>query len=101
LQALGRTLRAGQRVRFLYTRGEPGVYAWDLPEPPDPLTVDVARYTRLLLRAAHAVLEPFGVTESELAGRLRLRRRRLCKTPASQAPLLPPPRRLPPPYAAS
>jgi DNA polymerase-2 len=63
LQAVGRRLRAGQSVRFLYTRGEPGVRAWDLPEPPDPRSVDVPRYTELLLRAAESVLAPFGALE--------------------------------------
>jgi DNA polymerase-2 len=63
LQALGRTFRPGQHVRFLYTRGDPGVYAWDLPAPPDPRTLDIQRYTRLFERAAQAVLEPFGVQD--------------------------------------
>jgi DNA polymerase-2 len=58
--------RAGQRVHFIYTRGDPGVYAWRLSQRPDPATVDVTRYTELLLRAAAAVLEPFGVREAEL-----------------------------------
>ena len=70
LQALGKTLRAGQKVRFLYTRGEPGVYAWDLPQPPDPSTLDLAYYREMLLRAALSVLEPFGVDRTMLDERL-------------------------------
>jgi len=70
LQALGKSLRAGQRVRFLYTRGEPGVYAWDQPVPANPKAVDAARYGELLLRAAAAVLQPFGMDEAELSQRL-------------------------------
>ena len=70
LQATGRTLRAGQRVHFLYTRGKPGVYAWDLPEPPNPAAIDTARYKELLLRAASSVLEPFGMNEDELGKRI-------------------------------
>jgi len=70
LQALGKSLRAGQRVRFLYTRGEPGVYAWDQPIPANPKAVDTARYAELLLRAAAAVLQPFGMDEAELSQRL-------------------------------
>ena len=34
--------------------------------PPDPATLDLARYHELLLRAAAEVLEPFGVTEKRL-----------------------------------
>jgi len=66
LQAAGKSTSPGQRVRFLYTRGEPGVHAWDLPAPPDPASVDVARYAELLLRAASSVLGPFGVSEDLL-----------------------------------
>jgi DNA polymerase II len=58
LAKTGKTLRPGQRVRFLLTRGEPGIHAWDLPEPPDPRTLDVPRYRTLLLRAAETVLKP-------------------------------------------
>jgi DNA polymerase-2 len=67
LEAAGKaTMKPGQRVRFLYTRGEPGVWAWDLPGKPNPGSVDVARYEQLLLRAASAVTEPLGVDENQL-----------------------------------
>jgi DNA polymerase-2 len=66
LQAAGKSTSPGERVRFLYTRGEPGVYAWNLPEPPDPASVDVERYSELLLRAATTLLEPFGFREQLL-----------------------------------
>ncbi len=66
LLAAGKSLRPGQSVRFIYTLGEPGVYAWNLPEPLDPHSLDVARYTTLLLRAASVVLEPLGVSEADL-----------------------------------
>jgi DNA polymerase II len=62
LLLIDRHLRPGQHVRFIYTRGEPGVYAWDLPEPPDSRTIDWERYTVLLLRAAQTVLAPFNVS---------------------------------------
>ena len=68
LQAIGKDLRPGQRARFVYTRGKPGVHAWDLPEPPDPRALDLERYATLLLRAAHTVLEPFGVNEELVEG---------------------------------
>jgi DNA polymerase-2 len=57
--AAGKMTRPGQRVRFLFTRGAPGVWAWDRPEPPDPRTLDFKRYETLLRRAAATILEPF------------------------------------------
>jgi len=68
LQAVGKEMRPGQRVRFVYTRGRPGVYAWDLPAPPDTRTLDLERYAVLLLRAACAVLEPFGLSPQLITG---------------------------------
>ena len=41
-------------------------YAWDLPDPPNPVTVDVARYEILLLRAAATIFKPLGVEEDTL-----------------------------------
>ena len=66
LQAAGKVVRPGQRVRLLYTRGEPGVFAWDLPGQTNPDELDLDYYRRLLLRAASAVLQPFGIEENEL-----------------------------------
>ncbi len=60
----GVLLRPGQRVRFLFTLGQPGVHAWDLSTPPDPAAIDVRYYRELLLRAVRTVLEPLGVGES-------------------------------------
>jgi DNA polymerase elongation subunit (family B) len=65
LAALGQKRRPGQRIQFIYTRGEPGVYAWDLPEPFNPATVDAARYSDLLIRAAHTILQPLGVSKEQ------------------------------------
>ena len=70
LQSVQKTLKPGQCVRFLYTRGDPGVHAWDLPKPPDPDCVDVQRYTTLLIRAASTVLQPLGISEAALRDRL-------------------------------
>jgi DNA polymerase-2 len=70
LLAAGKSTRPGQRVRLLFTLGEPGVYAWDLPEPPHPGSIDVARYTTLLLRAASAALGPLGFSEEDLLQRV-------------------------------
>ncbi len=48
-----------QRVRFFYTRGEPGVHAWDIAAPPAPRTVDTKRLEGMLERAAESVLGVF------------------------------------------
>jgi len=70
LQAAGRTVRPGQRVRFLFTLGKPGVHAWDVPDQPNPRSVDLPRYRTLFDRAVQTVLAPIqqsiiGGTESE------------------------------------
>jgi DNA polymerase-2 len=66
LEAVGKPTNPGQRVRFLYTIGEPGVWAWDLPSTPDPAAVDVRRYEELLVRAISTVTGPLGAGEPEL-----------------------------------
>jgi DNA polymerase elongation subunit (family B) len=70
LAAIGKNLRPGQRVRFVYTLGEPGVRAWDLPQPPDMRSIDQERYRVLLLRAAATILQPFGLQEEDLKTRV-------------------------------
>jgi DNA polymerase elongation subunit (family B) len=66
LRAVGKTLKPGQCVRFLYVYGAEGVYAWDLPQPPSPAMIDVPRYVELLLRAVSTLLQPLGVEEGWL-----------------------------------
>lgn len=66
LQAVGKPRFPGQRIRFLMVVGEPGVYAWDLPTPPDPTLIDVAYYTDLMLRATTAVLQPWSIKRAWL-----------------------------------
>ncbi|HPH94606.1 MAG TPA: DNA polymerase domain-containing protein [Anaerolineaceae bacterium] len=66
LLALGRELRPGQRVRFLWMRGWPGVHAWDQPTPPNLAALDLPRYETLLLRAMESVLQPLGVQSEGL-----------------------------------
>jgi hypothetical protein len=75
-------------VRFIYTLGKPGVYAWGLPEPFDPRSVDVRRYATLLVRAAAAVLFPLGVSEAELDALLRLASAERSLSPALNPRLL-------------
>lgn len=70
LNQVGKEFRPGQRVPFLYTLGKPGVFAWDLPQRPNPRAVDVARYQRLLLRAAGIVLESWGLDEEKLTKKI-------------------------------
>ena len=60
LQNAGMTVKPGMRVRFVYTRGEPDVLAWDLGKKIAPTAINSAKYVELLIRAASAVLTPFG-----------------------------------------
>jgi DNA polymerase elongation subunit (family B) len=59
LARAGKSLRLGQTVRLIYTRGFPRAHAWDAPIKLDPRRVNLQRYRRLLDRAAATVLEPF------------------------------------------
>jgi DNA polymerase-2 len=58
MQAAGKNVRPGQKVRFLFTLGKPGVRAWDVPQPPDPRSIDLKRYRILFERAVDTVLLP-------------------------------------------
>ena len=62
MQAAGMPVKPGMRVRFVYTKGEPDVTAWDLGKQVDPADLDSAKYIELLIRAASSVLSPFGVS---------------------------------------
>lgn len=66
LATAGKNLRPGQFVRYVLTLGSPDVHAWDLPESLDPSRINTERYIILLTRAAHSILEPFGVSEAYL-----------------------------------
>jgi DNA polymerase-2 len=68
LQALGKSLRPGQSVRFVYTLGETRLRAWDLPGKMDPRTVDTREYRKLLLRAAESILTPFNIKPEPCEG---------------------------------
>ncbi len=70
LQSVEKIMQPGQCVRFIYTLGEPGVHAWDAAEAPVSASVDVRRYTTLLVRAASTVLQPLGISETALRDRL-------------------------------
>jgi DNA polymerase elongation subunit (family B) len=62
----GKTVKRGQRIRFIYIAPAPGAWAWDLPQLPNPKTVDRIRYRELFLRASLEILQPLGVTEAIL-----------------------------------
>jgi DNA polymerase elongation subunit (family B) len=66
LQAQGRTVKMGQRIRFIYMGPGPGVHAWDLPFSIDSRLIDIPRYKELTFRAVHEILQPLGVTEKTL-----------------------------------
>jgi DNA polymerase II len=70
MQAAGKVVRPGQRVRFLFMLGKPGVRAWDVPDQPDPRSVNLPRYRTLLERAVDTILVPIehsltGVRDAE------------------------------------
>ncbi len=66
LQAIGKNIRMGQRIQFIYIRTKQGVHAWDLPQAINPAWIDIAKYKELLFRAVHEVLQPLGVTKNVL-----------------------------------
>ncbi|MEO7840615.1 MAG: DNA polymerase domain-containing protein, partial [Anaerolineales bacterium] len=66
LKAIGKDIRMGQRIQFIYVKTRQGVRAWDLPEPFNPNLIDISRYKELLFGAVHEVLQPLGVTEDVL-----------------------------------
>ena len=66
LQNARMTVKPGMRVRFVYTRGEPDVLAWDLGKKIAPTAINSSKYVELLIKAASAVLTPFGISEDLL-----------------------------------
>jgi len=66
LEAAGKSVRPGQRIKLIFIRGQNGVYAWDLHQPPPVSALDMDYYQTLLLRAAANLLQPFGLDEEEL-----------------------------------
>ena len=79
LAAVDKTVKPGQRVRFLLTRGEPGVHAWDLPNLPPQAAIDVPRYAELLIRAVRTLLEPQGIAEADLRRWLKAGGKPVCQ----------------------
>ena len=66
LAALGKVVHPGQAVSFVHTTTPERVHASFLPHPVDSGSLDIDKYAKLFLRAAHIVLEPLGVSEDML-----------------------------------
>ena len=66
LQAQGKIVKRGQRIRFIYIAPAPGVWAWDAPIDPNSKAVDRRKYREILIRAIQEVLQPLGMTETTL-----------------------------------
>jgi len=66
LEAVEKSFRPGQAVRFVYTTGSTRVHAWDLPSLPDVRSLDIHRYIEMLMRAVETVLTPLGFSRKEL-----------------------------------
>jgi DNA polymerase II len=66
LKQYGKTVKRGQRIRFIYIAPAPGVWAWDASTLPNLKSVDRMKYRELLIRAVHEILQPLGVTEAIL-----------------------------------
>ncbi len=61
MQAAGQTIKPGQRVRFIYTKGQPDVFPWDLGAKLEYAQINKAKYIELLAKAGATVLQPFGI----------------------------------------
>ena len=66
LEQTGKRVRPGQKMRFVYTRGEHDVSAWEVTEKLDASLLDKDKYIELMARAASSVLYPFGIEIEEL-----------------------------------
>jgi len=53
----GKHVSAGQRVKFLLTRGGSGVSAWGLEETFDIRKLDIHKYKKLTIRAGKTILD--------------------------------------------
>jgi DNA polymerase-2 len=66
LQKTGQRMRPGQKMKFLYIKGDPDVCPWEDSSGLDVLRIDKERYIELLARAASSVLYPFGIDTEDL-----------------------------------
>jgi len=66
LHRIGKLRHPGQRIRFVYTLGIDGIYAWDLVDKVDKWHTDTQYYAKLILRATTSILQPFGIDKAIL-----------------------------------
>ena len=66
LEAAGKSLSKGMRIRYLLSRGAPGVMAWDAPTEMTADMLDTSLYLDRLIKAGHTVFQAFGISEDEL-----------------------------------
>lgn len=59
LKEAGNNIAPGQNIRFVFTRGKPGVHPLGMGDI-DPRMIDIERYLTLLDRAAETVISVFG-----------------------------------------
>ncbi len=62
----GKRTRPGQKMRFVYTRGEPDVHPWETAGKIGIEDIDQEKYVELLARAACSVFHPFGINDQQL-----------------------------------
>jgi DNA polymerase elongation subunit (family B) len=67
LVEMGKAVAPGQVIRFVYTRGKPGVWAYGCGEF-DQRTLDVDQYSVLLERAVRTILD--SLTSKDLNGKI-------------------------------
>jgi DNA polymerase-2 len=66
LNTTGQRARPGQKMRYIYTLGDPDVYPWEGSAGLSVAQVDKVKYIELMARAATSVFQPFGVDSTEL-----------------------------------
>ena len=66
MRETGQRMKPGQKMKFIYVRGDPDVYPWEMPGSLAVDKVDKNKYIELLVRAASSVLYPFGIDSEEL-----------------------------------
>jgi DNA polymerase elongation subunit (family B) len=67
MMAHHRSVRAGQKVEFIYTRGKaPNVQVVDYLHWPEDHVIDKQQYCKLLIRAVYQLLIPLGIQEEDM-----------------------------------
>ena len=67
MMAYHRSVRVGQRIEFIYIRGEKSVVqAVDYHHWPEDKIIDKQRYCELLMRAIYQLLYPLGIREKDM-----------------------------------